>query len=349
MDLWDITFQQRVFHSLDGGMSVTDHQNDMPSPQPEFRPETQQSSAEIRSGSRYGKYIPAPLEGAIPRSAFTWNWRDSVIHIERIGHPKAPVRMLLVHGAGGNSAAMRPYAAHLSKLGVCVTVPDLPGYGRTTTACPERIRYGDWQQLLIDLIRYENDERPLVLMGASMGGMLAYDAAAATGLASRLIVTCLLDPRDPGVRARLTWHPVLARLAGPALAMAAGPLATMRVPLRWIADMRNIANDQGLVAEVIADKRGGGGRVPLGWMRSFLESSPLAEPEHFSGTPVLMVHPGADRWTPLEISKPFFDRIAAPKTLVVLERCGHFPVEEPGFTQMLAAVRTLLDDVRPQT
>lgn len=327
---------------------VKDNQDNMTPSQPEFVPETHQSTTEFRTGSRYEKYIPAPFGAAVLQSAHTWKWRDSVIHIERIGHSEAPVRMLLVHGAGGNSAAMRPYAAQLSKLGVCVTVPDFPGYGRTTTAHPERVRYGDWQQLLVDLVRRENDERPLVLMGASMGGMLAYDAAAATGLASRLVITCLLDPRDPGVRARLTRHPGLARLAGPALAMAAGPLASMRVPLRWIADMRNIANDQGLVAEVIADERGGGGRVPLGWMRSFLESSPLAEPEHFSTTPVLMVHPGDDRWTPLDISQPFYDRIAAPKSLIVLEGCGHFPVEEPGFTRMLDAVRTLLDDVRPQ-
>lgn len=326
-----------------------DTQNNMTSPQSGFFPETHQSAAKFCDGRRYEKHTPALPGDTVQRSAFIWKWRDSGVHVERIGHPQAPVRMLLVHGAGGNSAAMRPYAAHLSKLGAYVTVPDLPGYGQTTTAHPERIRYGDWQQLLVDLVRNDNDERPLVLMGASMGGMLAYDAAAATGLASRLIVTCLLDPRDPRVQARLTRHPALARLAGPVLAMAAGPLANVRVPLRWIADMRNIANTQGLVAEVIADKRGGGGRVPLGWMRSFLESSPLAEPERFSTTPVLMVHPREDRWTPLEVSQPFFDRIAAPKSLVVLEGCGHFPVEEPGFAQMLAAVRTLLDEVRHQT
>jgi alpha-beta hydrolase superfamily lysophospholipase len=179
--------------------------------------------------------------------------------------------------------------------------------------------------------------------------MLAYDAAAATGLASHLVITCLLDPRDPAVRERLTWHPALASIAGPAIAMAAGPLANIRLPIRWIADMRNIANDQGLIDEVITDKTGGGGRIPLGWMRSFLESSPLVEPEQFTDTPVLMIHPGDDRWTPLKISQPFFRRIAAEKSLVIIEDCGHFPIEEPGFTQMLDAVRNLLDEVKPQT
>ncbi|MDK1358777.1 alpha/beta hydrolase [Arthrobacter sp. zg-Y1219] len=303
--------------------------------------------AELRDERRYEKHIPALIGEAVLRSTSIWKWRDSHVHVEHIGSPEAPVRMLLVHGAGGNSAAMWPYAAHLSKLGAHVTVADLPGYGKTTTRQLGRVRYGDWQQLLVDLVRKEDDERPLVMMGASMGGMLAYDAAAATGLASRLVVTCLLDPRDPGVRRRLTWHPALASMAAPAMAVAAGPLANVRVPIRWIADMRHVANGQGLVDEVIADKSGGGGRVPLGWMRSFLESLPLVEPERFTDTPVLMIHPGNDRWTPLEVSQPFFNRVAAEKSLVVLEGCGHFPVEQPGFTQMLNAVSTLLAEVRP--
>ncbi|KUM35358.1 alpha/beta fold hydrolase [Arthrobacter sp. EpRS71] len=248
--------------------------------------------------------------------------------------------------AGGNSAALWPYAAHLSTLGAYVTVPDMLGYGRTETAQPGQIRYQHWRQLLIDLVRKEHDERPLVIMGASMGGMLAYDTAAATGLASQVVVTCLLDPREHAVRQRLTWHPALARIASPALKAAVGPVAKVRLPLRWIADMRHIANHPGLVKQVLTDPGGGGGRLPLGWMRSYLESSPLVEPEHFAQTPVLMVHPGQDRWTPLEISQPFFNRIAAAKSLIVLENCGHFPTEGPGFTQMLDAVQDVVNSLR---
>ncbi len=135
----------------------------------EFFPDTKQIATEIPNNRRYEKHIPALLGEAVLRSTSIWRWRDSDVHVEHIGNPDAPVRMLLVHGAGGNSAAMWPYAAHLSKLGAHVTVPDLPGYGETTTAHPERVRYQDWQQLLGDLVRIENDERPLVIMGASMG------------------------------------------------------------------------------------------------------------------------------------------------------------------------------------
>lgn len=62
------------------------------------------------------------------------------------------------------------------------------------------------------------------------------------------------------------------------------------------------------------------------------------EPEDFADTPVLMVHPAQDRWTPVGLSMPFFDRIAAPKELEMLQECGHFPVEDPGFGHLMAAV-----------
>ncbi|MER7168592.1 hypothetical protein ABT336_21305 [Micromonospora sp. NPDC000207] len=45
-------------------------------------------------------------------------------------------------------------------------------------------------------------------------------------------------------------------------------------------------------------------------------------------------HPGADRWTPPEFGLPFFERIAADTRLVILDRAGHLPVEEPGLTQL---------------
>lgn len=290
--------------------------------------------------------MPKLPDGDTQRSVTSWEWRGAQVHIEHIGDPEASLRMLLIHGAGGNSAAMWPYAAHLSELGAYVTVPDLPGYGMTESPHPEQIRYDDWRELLEDLTQDEADDRPLIIMGASMGGMLAYDTAAKTGLASGLVATCLLDPREPNVRERLTWHPVLARLASVALKLSAGPFANTRLPIRWIADMRHIANSPDLVNEVAADASGGGSRVPLGWMRSFLESSPSVEPEQFTNTPVLMVHPNDDRWTPVEISQPFFDRIKADKSFVTLENCGHFPIEEPGFTQMLEAIRQFMDKIR---
>ena len=49
--------------------------------------------------------------------------------------------------------------------------------------------------------------------------------------------------------------------------------------------------------------------------------------------------------TPLAASRPFFDRIAGPKELVILENCGHIPIEEPGQSTLRAAVAGFLQKV----
>jgi pimeloyl-ACP methyl ester carboxylesterase len=83
-----------------------------------------------------------------------------------------------------------------------------------------------------------------------------------------------------------------------------------------------------------------GGSVPLGFLRSVLDSAPAVEPEDATGPPFVLAHPALDRWTPTEMSLRFFDRLAAPKKLVLLEGTGHFPVEAPGAHQLVEAIDT---------
>lgn len=135
-----------------------------------------------------------------------------------------------------------------------------------------------------------------------------------------------------------TRRPWLGAAARPILRVLAGPLADLSVPVRWLTNMRAIGNSPELVDLVVRDERGGGGRIPLGFLRSFLESTPAVEPEDATGPPFLLAHPAEDRWTPTAMSLRFFDRIAAPKELVLLENAGHYPVEAPGTYQLLDAV-----------
>jgi alpha-beta hydrolase superfamily lysophospholipase len=290
----------------------------------------------------YLRRLPADLRsGPLPPRASTW-WRHggTEVHVERVGDPVAPRRAVLLHGAGGHAAAMWPFAALAARRGVHVVVPDLPGYGRTRVPRPGAVRYRDWVALACDLLRAERaaHDGPLLLVGASLGGMVAYDAATRTGAADALLVTCLPDPRDPVVRRHLTRVPWLGAVARPALRLLAGPLADVRVPVRRLTNMRAIANDPELIDLVVRDRRGGGGRVPLGFLRSFLDSAPAVEPEEATGPPVVLAHPAVDRWTPTAMSLRFFDRIAAPKELVLLEGAGHYPVEAPGVHQLLDAI-----------
>jgi alpha-beta hydrolase superfamily lysophospholipase len=293
----------------------------------------------------YLAFVPEHLRpGPATRPEPTWwPWRDTTIHVVRARRPDASARILWLHGGGGNSALLWPYAAAAFELGFEVLVPDLPGFGWTLTG-GRSIRYPDWIDCITDLISEEarRDSRPLAIAGASLGGLLAYDVAARTGQAAALLVTCLLDPRSADVRAALTRWPWMG-VHGPKLLHPV--FDRIRVPMRLAGKMTGVANDPALNRLVASDRRGGGAWMPLGFLRTYLEWTPLVEPEQFTACLVWMVHPGADRWTPMALSMPFFERIAAPKQLVILDNCGHMPIESPGVDQLADVCRTVLDQL----
>lgn len=280
----------------------------------------------------YARFLPETYTASWTRPVSTWwPWRGHTVHIARAPVPDASVRVMIVHGGGGYSGALWPGASVASGEGVEVLAPDLPLYGDTVEPDPAGVRYDDWVRLLCDLVNAERaaDPRPLILFGASMGGMLAYEVAARTGQISAVMATCLLDLSDPQARAaatRFAWmgHPA------PTLLRAVEPvLGRVRVPIRWLADMRAMSTDPRLSRLCASDPRGGGVRVPLGFLADWMNYAHTA-PEAYTGAPVTLVAPAADTWTPPELSIRFLQRISAPTELVMLENCGHFPIEEPG-------------------
>jgi alpha-beta hydrolase superfamily lysophospholipase len=282
------------------------------------------------------------------------------MHVARARNPAAKARLLILHGGGGHAGALWPLAALAASVGFEVLVPDLPGYGQTRVPDPGRVRYPDWVDCVSDLVRAENqaaaehgEAAPLVVLGASMGGMLGYAVAARTGEVAQLLATCLLDPSNPvcwpalsrwggGVSVRLL-RPLMRPLAG---VRPVAP-ARLRVPIRWVAPMQDIANHPMLARLCVSDALGGGRRVPLGFLASFLHSRPEVPPEQFHTVPVTLVHPAEDRWTPPAMSLAFFERIAAPKRYVALTNCGHFPVEEPGITELAGVLEEVYAACQP--
>ncbi|MBE1535839.1 alpha/beta hydrolase [Actinomadura algeriensis] len=265
-----------------------------------------------------------------------WSWRGMRIRLERAIAPAAPVKYVVLHGAGGHAEMLWPYVRLLGA--VDAVAPDLPGYG--LTRCNGRpVTYELWVDLAAELVRLERerDDRPVVVLGASMGGMLAYSAVARAG-ADGLVATCLLDMRDAEVRAAAARFGWLGRHSG-SLLSGFRVLDGMRVPVRWPARMSAMANRRDLNAAVAGDRFGGGGRVSLRFLRTYMTSVPEVEPDEFTACPVLVVHPGADGWTPVELSRPFFDRLPVERRLVMLDGCGHMPVEDPGLGQMADALR----------
>lgn len=288
---------------------------------------------------RYPDHYPVALHGG-PEPVEEW---FGPTHLDRLPAPDAPCTVVLLHGAGGYGRMLVPFARLLPDGGAEVVAPDLPGYGLSR---PDRAPgYDDWVACATAVARAEHarDGRPVVLFGASMGGMLAYDVAAALGpgVVAGVVATCLLDPRDPRVRRSVARFPWLGPVAAPALRIAR-PLDGVRVPIAWLADLGAMANSPALTALVRSDPLGGGNRVALRFLRTWLCGAPAVEPEAFTVCPVLLAHPAADRWTPPEISRRFLDRIAAPTEYVALPDAGHLPVEPAGVDALRTALHAFL-------
>lgn len=291
---------------------------------------------------RYTQFLPAEYRTDIQPTSTMWQWRETTVHVARAGDDDSPLKVLAIHGAGGHSGALWPFAALAAARGAEVLFPDMPLYGKTVSIDPGRVRYDDWVEMLCALVAFETrrDSRPLVLFGASMGGLLAYEVASRTGEVADVVATCLLNPSDPDARSAAARFAVLGRPAPVLLKIGASVAGRVRVPVRWLMDVGNMSANRRLSALCARDPLGGGVAVPLGFLSSYMSYEHVA-PEKYQGPKVTLVHPGADRWTPPEVSIRFLNRIAGPKSLVVLEGCGHFPVEEPGLAQLVATMEAI--------
>lgn len=295
----------------------------------------------------YQKYIPEELRlnaDSLPREEW-FDFRGHAVHIDRYPEENRRGVVILLHGGGGNGRVLSPFARMLEGLGVEVIAPDMPGYGLTVRDRRLKPSYQLWTEVVHEIIEQEKrrDGAPVILFGLSLGGLLAYMAAAHNREVSGLIASTLADTRKLSTMAVVGRNPLVG--AGGYLSLKViGPLLdSVTLPMKLLAPMQLISNDPEVSQVFMRDRLAGGSRVRLGFLRSLMNVRPAIEPEEFTLCPVLLVHPGVDPWTPLELSRQFYDRLASPKELVVLTGCGHFPLEDPGRGELEAALRRFIE------
>ena len=297
---------------------------------------------------RYQPHFPEAMgctPASTPREAY-WRWRDLDVHLDRLDLPGAPLKVIVLHGAGAYGRVMAPAAVLAQRYGYSTVAPDLPGYGLTRVA-RRRMTYPLWVDCVCDLIDAElaRDGLPIVLFGVSLGGLLAYQAAARSPRVIGLCATTLADPRERAVRRGFARHPLLGT-AGLWLLEHLAPLTDgLPLPMALMSRMQHISNKRELAELVASDRLGGGNWVPARFLRTLLTTAPAVEPEDFRSCPVLLAHPGVDRMTDIALSRRFFDRLAAPKRMVVLDGASHMPTEHPGVDQLEAEVLAFLREL----
>lgn len=299
---------------------------------------------------RYARWTPPELAHPLVEPVSEWLplSSGSTLHLHRHPAPGDPVATVVVlHGGGGHGRMLSPVGVLAQHAGTEALAPDLPGYGHTVVPDRRDVRYPDWVDAVVELVdQLVPPDRELILAGASMGGRLALDVAHRLdpGRVRGVVATCLLDPRRPDARAVIARHELLVRAGLPVLEATRTLTDRRMVPIRWLAPMEDIANDPDLARTCAGDPLGGGTSVPLGFLRSWLDHDPGYEPATFGACPVVLAHPGDDRWTPLGVSQSFLDELHVPTHLVILESCGHFPVEPGVVDGLRTALRHLLQD-----
>ena len=267
-------------------------------------------------------------------------WRGCSIHVDRLANRRSSARLILLHGLGTNARMMTCIGGYaLSRLGYDVSALDMPYVGATKTP-HDGFTYNDWIQLVSDFIEQtsERDDRPVVLFGFSVGGMLAYDVSCINHRVAGICASCLIDLSERDVRREIAsnphWNMLMERL-GEALVNRG---VRLKVPLETFANRRTISNDPPLNGILARDRSSLGGRLPLAFLDSLRQHAPTVAPEAFQLCPIVLMQAELDHNIPPETNRRFYDRIAGDKRYVQLPSAGHIPLN-------IEALRKLVGEI----
>ncbi|GAA3438128.1 alpha/beta fold hydrolase [Kutzneria kofuensis] len=137
------------------------------------------------------------------------------VHYVDFGGPADGPPMVLVHGLGGSHLDWSLLAPRLATR-FRITAPDLLGYGLTTP--DHRVSTVDANTDLIDRFIHQVTDKPVVLVGNSMGGLIAArQAAKHPETVSKLVLIDPALPLVPRSRPDVAATMILGRLALPLL------------------------------------------------------------------------------------------------------------------------------------
>ncbi len=264
---------------------------------------------------------------------YFYDWRNCQIHVDHYQQAKPKARIIILHGVGGNGRLLSFIAVPLYRNNYEIICPDLPLYGNTKTT--GKITYDHWVEVGIDLVkRYQKDDIPLFLFGLSAGGLLAYQISCECDQVKGIMATCLLDQRNDYINEQTARNKLAGKVGRPMISLTHRLFPSFMMPMKFVANMKAIVNNEELAELLMQDSRSSGTKVSLSFLYSMLNPIIKIEPEEFTTCPLLLVHPQNDKWTDLHLSELFFDRLSCAKSLKLLEGAGHFPIEATGLKQL---------------
>lgn len=227
---------------------------------------------------QYQKFFPEEMqinENGLPQEE--WMIYSNVhIHLDRMPAPDAKLKIIFIHGAGGNGRLLAPYARILQTYGYEVVSPDLPPYGLSYAKSVKQLDYQLWIDILTALINEElkRDGKPIILLGTSIGGMLAYHTAVQSKQVKGLIATTFVDTSDSSVRDQLAPNKLISRLGKFSMDSFPKLLDSLHISVNRVSRMKLITNNVELTKLIMNDAHAAGTKIPLRLLRTFLNMKP---------------------------------------------------------------------------
>jgi pimeloyl-ACP methyl ester carboxylesterase len=231
--------------------------------------------------------------------------------------PRPPV--IFLHGLGGGHHAWDRQLPHFSGLGYPSHAWDQPGYGHSATVEPYDFEH---IALSLKLLIESLGEEPAVLVGHSMGGLVAQETYARYPHVVKALVLCFTSAAFVG-NSDFARQFVAARLgpldAGKPMAeVAASVMPTMRGSK---SDPAGLAHAQEIMAGIAPETY----RKAVHLLTTFDRREDLPR----IAVPALLIAGSDDKTAPAAIMKRMSEKIPGAE-YVLLEGCGHLgPLDQP--------------------
>ncbi len=223
----------------------------------------------------------------------------------RVWRPARPPRGVVInlHGLGDHSGLYPTLVDHFVARGFSVHGPDLRGNGRSPGQRAYVARWDVFREdlrCMVELVRAEEPDVPVFLLGNSLGGLIALEYA-------------LHHPE--GLRGVIAASPPLGRLGIPAPLLLLGRIMSKILPrfaLRTGMDLGGLARDPVVAQTVLADPlfhRWGTARLSTE-VAAAIARVQAAAPRF--PLPVLVLHGGADRMVLPDGSREFIAAAGHP-------------------------------------
>lgn len=241
------------------------------------------------------------------------------------GKSKPKFVVVIQHGFGEHSGRYNNILAELEKEKAVVYALDARGHGKTPGKrghIDDFNVYADDLALLIQKARKENGKLPMILLGHSMGGLIAVLAALRGDVAKELnglaVSSGAFKPALDTVQAiKKAVGTVLARLA-PAMTVPAG------------LDVKLISRDDNVVQAYVNDPLVHGKISMKMGVDLFATGTQLLHEASRITMPVLVFHGDADGIALAEGSREFFQGLSSKdKTLKIYPGFHHETMNEP--------------------